>query len=157
MIARWWALTQHPRARAVAWVSLAVAYGLFAFVVGASTALSATLGIFSLAFLAGVPFTVGYVTVFTLHEPRMATRILAPWVPIGAILAICLVARWEGAICVWMASPFLFVFSSAGGVVAGARNERKHRELFGIVVAALPFIAGPVEHGRSQPVVVAVG
>ena len=102
-------------------------------------------GVMTLAFVSLVPLVLGFLTVRTHPRPSWLYRLFAPWLPGVAMLAFCLLVGWEGSICILMGLPFVFVFSSLGGILGGWRLLRGRGA--SVAMAVLPFAVGPLEHG----------
>lgn len=127
-------------------LALPVAYGLVLYVLGASSGLSVLYSAVTLSFMAGVPYAVGYLTVLPLHQPGWVTRIVAPWLIFAVILLICWLARWEGSVCIVIASPWLMAFSSLGGITAGVVKDARRKQQLGTLVAIAPLFVIPIEN-----------
>jgi hypothetical protein len=126
----------------------------------AGNILATTLVVMTVAFLFGVPFTMGYVTVtarFRLDremnraEPGVAYWIIFPWLP--AIFAMLLAAlfAWEGSICLLFAAPVMLPMSSLGGISAGLSQRRRSRPAQLSAVALLPLLLMVLESKVPDP------
>lgn len=115
---------------------------------GAADVLGTAFLVMTVAFLFGVPFTMGYITVtarFYLAQesshpsPNAAYWIFFPWLP--AIVAILLAAllAWEGSICLLFAAPIMLIMASVGGLSAGLSQRKRFRPVELSAVALLPL------------------
>jgi hypothetical protein len=133
-------------------VLIAVLYGLTAYVTGASSVLAGLFSVLTIGFLAFVPFAVGYLSVLPLDAPGFWARILVPWASFALILFVCWLAGWEGTICVVLALPWLLVFGSAGGLLAGNIKDARKRKRAAAGFALVPFLIVPLETRLPSPV-----
>jgi len=101
-------------------------------------------GVMTLAFLSIVPLALGFITVRVHPRPSWRYRIWAPWLPSAAMLVFCFLVGWEGAVCIIMGLPFVFIGSSIGGLLGGWSLLRGRRT--SVAMALLPFAIGPLEH-----------
>jgi hypothetical protein len=124
-------------------------YGIVARLAVEAHVFAGTLAVMSLAFLFLVPFVLGALTVMPVESPSVLYQIFAPWVPTTLVVITAGVVGWEGAICIIMSLPMLLVYASIGGLIGGASAARRR----GIrpVLAALPFLAAPLEKGVQAP------
>ncbi|MBX7117555.1 MAG: hypothetical protein K1X31_01010 [Gemmatimonadaceae bacterium] len=96
------------------------------------------------AFLFGIPFGIGYTTARGLQRHDRTGALLAPLVPLGAILLALVMFGWEGWICIAMAAPLVLAGAFTGGLWGWMRRAvRGRREPF--VTLTLPFLLMPVE------------
>lgn len=105
--------------------------------------------VMSYAFLAGVPFVVGFITVY-LHrreKPSIAFAVISPWITIGIFLAATAILMLEGAICIFMAVPIFMAVASMGGLLGWALNRNTGKiNLFVLnSFLILPLVALPIE------------
>jgi hypothetical protein len=105
--------------------------------------------VMSAAFLAGVPFVIGFITVY-LHKrekPSVAFAVLSPWITIGLFLIGTSILLLEGAICILMAAPLFLVVASLGGLLGWALNRNTGKiNLFVLnSFLILPLVALPIE------------
>ncbi len=102
---------------------LGVGYGLCMRLVFGLGQAGEAFGVMTSSFIYGVPFALGFVTVW-FGEYRAgygwARRVLAPWHASLICLGCCLAFAWEGLICVVLWLPLVLVLSSLGGLTAGA-------------------------------------
>lgn len=109
------------------------------------------LQVMSLSFFITVPFAIGYLVVALSSIDRVRSlsyRIFAPWVPIFVFLFLTILLAIEGLACWLMILPLFLVFSSLGGLAAGARKIRRSdrpQKLRISLIMLLPFFAGPLE------------
>lgn len=106
-------------------------------------------GVMTFAFLSVVPLALGYLTVRIHPKPSWVYRVLAPWLPVVAMLFFCWVVGWEGSICVVMGLPILLVMSSIGGILGGWSYMRNNGAT--IATALLPLAIAPLEHRLPTP------
>jgi len=112
----------------------------------------------SLGFIFLVPFAVGVLTVHFGESDFLRGwpyRIFMPWVPCGILLVVAGAIGWEGAICIFMASPIFFVMSSVGGVIAGLLNRGRAKQSSSfqalLIFAALPLLSSSIESRFALP------
>ncbi|MGV3697278.1 hypothetical protein [Flavobacterium sp.] len=84
-------------------------------------------------------------------------RILGPWIPVVLVIVLTIVIGVEGWACWIMITPLFLIFSSIGGLIAGAfklRKNKKNEQLNLSVIVLLPFLIGPIENSipRSNEV-----
>jgi hypothetical protein len=126
----------------------------------AGNILATTVVVMNVAFLFGVPFTMGYVTVTArFHLDREANRappgvaywIIFPWLP--AIFAMLLAAlfAWEGSICLLFAAPIMLIMASLGGICAGLSQRLRFRPAQLSAVALLPLFLVVLESKVPDP------
>jgi hypothetical protein len=110
------------------------------------------LWVMSIAFIAVVPFAMGYLSIAV--EARqfpvsIKKRIFVPWIVVLISLAISGAVLWEGMICIVMLAPIALLCASLGGLVAGYLVKPARPQMATIsmlIVAMLPFCVGRVEH-----------
>jgi hypothetical protein len=106
----------------------------------------------SFAFVAGVPFAMGYLSVAATARhahTSIVDRIFVPWVAVAISLAVSMAVLWEGFICVVMLSPIALICGSLGGLIAGwvvTPSQPNAATASMLIVAMLPMLIGPVEH-----------
>jgi hypothetical protein len=114
--------------------------------------------VMSIAFLAGVPFAMGYLSVYlslraTPPENVRWTRwLFLPWVSVLIGLLACVALKWEGTICLLFAAPEMMITSLLGGV--GARlfwGKFKRRAPGAASAFALPLLLLAVESHIPLP------
>lgn len=113
---------------------------------------STVIGVMSLAFLVLLPLAMGFVAVFIAEResPRgFLMWLVLPWLPVLLGTAASLIFLWEGLICVVMFIPVGLVWSSIGGVIAGAvvqmLRTRAARNMSAACIIMLPLLVGPWE------------
>lgn len=109
------------------------------------------LTLMSISFLFGVPFGIGYLTIFfsSVETVKSITyRWMAPWIPIFAFLLVTMVFDLEGLACWIMILPVFLFSASMGGLVAGRyklrRNDRRDKLRVSLVML-LPVLIVPIE------------
>ena len=137
--------------------ALGAAYGLVArLVFGFGLTQGNVFEVMSTAFIFGVPFALGFVTIW-FGDPENKVRwwhcISLPWIA-GLLCLLCALALvWEGIICVIIWLPLVLILSSFGGLVAGICHRlfkaKRDRTYCVVVIALLPFLAAPLEQFRS--------
>jgi len=106
----------------------------------------------SIAFIAVVPFAMGYLSVATKARREHTTivgRIFVPWVAVAISLVVSMAVLWEGFICVVMLSPIALICASLGGLIAGwlvTPSQPTVATASMLIVALLPMFTGGVEH-----------
>jgi hypothetical protein len=105
--------------------------------------------VMTVAFLFGVPFAMGYITVTarfhlaresTLGPPNVAYWIFFPWLPSIVAMLLAALFVWEGSICLIFAAPIMLVMASIGGIAAGLTQHRQFRPAQLSMVALLPVL-----------------
>jgi hypothetical protein len=126
--------------------------GLMQTRVGQSAWVTPVIWVMSIAFVAVVPFAMGYLSVAmkARHAPvTVMQRIFVPWAVVLISLAVSAAVLWEGVICIVMFSPIALVCASLGGLLAGyaVRPSRPQAATVSmLIVALLPMFVGPMEH-----------
>jgi hypothetical protein len=139
-------------------IVLGIAYGLCARVVFGLDVLQDLFGVMTIAFIFGVPFGLGYLTI-SVAAPQRALRwwhyLLLPWVPSVLALIAALALAWEGLICIFLWLPLFMLLSSLGGMCAGLlRLLAASKRTNGYVLASfvlLPFVLSPLEKQMQLP------
>jgi len=116
----------------------------------AMPSLGAVFGVMTLGFLFLVPMAIGYLTVRAVENPSRLFRLLGPWASCVLVVLTAWLVGAEGAICIVMALPVMLAFSTIGGLIAASRIGRAPAAL--PMLALLPYVVMPLEHGRSSPV-----
>jgi len=110
------------------------------------------LAVMSIAFFLGVPFAIGYLTIYFSPIEVMrkdSYQALMPWIADAIFLGTTLLFKIEGFACWVMVLPLFLIFSSAGGLIAGKRRLRRRKKqdrLRVSIVLLLPFLIVPLEH-----------
>ncbi|QJB34861.1 hypothetical protein HF329_27580 [Chitinophaga oryzae] len=123
-----------------------LSYGLFS-----NNIASGLWVLMSLAFLLGVPFVMGALTIYfspLKWVKSLGYQILMPWVPIGIFFVVTLLVGWEGWACWLMALPLAMVASTIGGLAAARYKERegnKNERVYLSLIVLLPLIISPIE------------
>lgn len=116
--------------------------------------------VMTVAFLFGVPFAMGYVTVtarFHLAQetsqspPNVAYWIFFPWLPAVVTMLLAALFAWEGSICLLFAAPVMLITASVGGISAGFAQRRRFRPLQLSAVALLPLVVVLLEVHVPDP------
>jgi hypothetical protein len=112
----------------------------------------------TLAFMVVVPFVMGYIAVkgYLQETPPESIAwyewLFLPWAAVILSLAIAVAIKWEGFICVIVASPLLLLSSLIGGLIARGAWEQSRRNSPGIVSAiAFPLLFLIVELQVPRP------
>ncbi len=109
-------------------------------------------GLMAWAFLLGVPFAMGFITIFVIErrEPQpLWVWFACPWVPVlaGALGTFLVLA--EGIICIAMFLPIALACATIGGVLAGTivhlSNSTKANDVIAGAVLLLPMMIAPWE------------
>src|SRR5690349_2562029 len=98
--------------------ALGAAYGLAArLVFGLGMQRNAAFEIMSLAFIFGVPFALGFITIWFTQDDREVKWLrclFLPWVA-GLLCLVCALALvWEGIICIVIWLPLVLILSTTG-------------------------------------------
>ncbi len=108
--------------------------------------------VMTIGFLALVPLCMGYIAVnnylrkASIESVRWFEWFFLPWVSVLITMAVALIVKWEGFICLIFAAPIMLVFSAIGGLVARVTWGRLNKRSPGTLSAvALPLLAILVE------------
>jgi hypothetical protein len=102
-------------------------------------------------FIIGLPFAVGYITVFFCRIDTIRYKSAAffiPFIPIFGFLVITLLWGIEGAACWIMVFPIFLILAGLGGLTARyfrLRKEKRENTLYLTIVVLLPFFLSPLE------------
>lgn len=114
--------------------------------------------VMSVAFLAGVPFAMGYLSVWLYLRATPADKIrctawlFLPWVSLLIGMLACLVLKREGVICLLFGAPAMLLFSLLGGIAARLFWSRFHRRGPGVTSAiAFPLLLLAGENSIPVP------
>ncbi|PTQ99557.1 uncharacterized protein (TIGR01777 family) [Mucilaginibacter yixingensis] len=112
---------------------------------------SGLFAIMSVAFLLGVPFGIGLITIYLVPIDKIHSRTYCfffAWVPILLFLALTLVLSVEGWACWLMILPVFLLLSSLGGLTARHFRLKKYQNgnTYVSVLLLLPLAMAPVEH-----------
>jgi hypothetical protein len=117
-----------------------------------------TLWLVTSAFLALVPFAMGYMSVrrYLANSSKTNTGwwhwLFLPWISVLIMMLVFAAVKWEGAVCLLFASPIMLVCSMLGGVTARIVWGRFARRSPGIVSAfALPLLLIAIESQIPSP------
>jgi hypothetical protein len=114
--------------------------------------------IMTIAFLAVVPFSIGYLSVrrylqsIQIEDIRWWNWLFMPWIAIAVTMLVSALIGWEGLICLIFAGPIMLVFSLLGGITARLiwRNLRQ-RSPGSFSAVALPLLLILVESQFPNP------
>jgi hypothetical protein len=106
----------------------------------------------SIAFVFGVPFVIGFLTIYFLpfeavQDKRYATMI--PWISNAIFLTVTLLLGLEGFACWIMVLPLFLALSSVGALAARwyRLRQRKRRDRLRVsLILFLPLYIAPLEH-----------
>ena len=138
-------------------LSIPIAYALLVRFVFGLWFLRYTFTVMSVSFLLGLPFGVGYLTIFLSPVESVrsyAYRIVAPMLPIIVFFIFTLAFGIEGWACWLMILPVFLALSILGGLTAGnfkLRKEKKEKKLKVSIVLCLPFLLSSIEHYIPHP------
>jgi hypothetical protein len=124
-----------------------------------SAAVDRFTAVMTLAFVVGVPFAMGYVSVArylrsTPDEQISAWKwLLLPWASVLVSMAVALVIQWEGYACLVSAAPIMLLVSLLGGFFARGTwvRSRSARSGTTLLVSALPLLGILVEAHLPAP------
>jgi hypothetical protein len=130
------------------------------------------LGVMTVAFLSGVPFAMGVLSVVLLRpaprrtwqateagepppreQPTWATALTLPWASVAMAISVTLLTGHEGVICALMALPLMLASASAGGAL-GLILRSLSNQAMGVAAigsALLPLGAAGLERGIEPP------
>jgi len=103
--------------------------------------------VMTMGFLAIVPLCMGYVAV-DHYLPKTSVEGVAwhewfflPWVSVLITMAVSVIVKWEGLICLIFAAPIMLVFSAIGGMIARAvRRKLRHQAPGTFSAIAIPLV-----------------
>lgn len=131
---------------------MGAAYGLFIRIAFGSAFLERFGGAMTWAFILGVPFAIGFITIFILErrEPTgPSVWVIWPWAPVATAVLGTLVTLYEGIICIVMLLPVGMACASLGGVIAGTLVRLSARprtnDIIAGVVLLFPLMIAPLE------------
>jgi hypothetical protein len=134
-------------------VGITVALG-FAFLMRYIFAID-TLGklysVMSVTFLLGLPFAVGFITVYLCKIDTIRSRsrsFTIPLIPILTFFVLTLILNIEGAACWVMILPVFMILAGLGGLTARyvrLKKEDRTNNTYVFIVALLPFLISPLE------------
>lgn len=133
----------------------AAAYGLaLRWIASGDSPLSSTvmwgLGVMGVAFLFFVPFAMGFACTRWAPVKGLGSALLLSLVP-GFLLVVATVAlRWEGSICVVIATPPLAAMSMLGGAL-GFRQRTESKRNSTLPALVLPLLIAPIEGRIDLP------
>jgi hypothetical protein len=109
-------------------------------------------GAMTWAFLLGVPFAMGFITIFILErrEPsEPSVWVIWPWLPLAAAALGTVFTLFEGVICVVVLFPVGMVCASLGGIIAGVlvrlSSRPRTNDLIAGAVLLIPLMIAPWE------------
>jgi len=107
-------------------------------------------GAMTWAFLFGVPFAMGFITIYVIERREkqpFLMWVMWPWIPIAAGAFGAFLALVEGLICIVMFLPVGMICASLGGVAAGVVvvSVRDSKNLIAGVVLLFPLMFAPWE------------
>lgn len=109
-------------------------------------------GTMTAAFLFGVPFAMGFLTIFVVEryeEQPLWLWVLLPWISIVGGSVGTFLTFMEGMICIAMFLPIAMFCASLGGILAGVVVRRlgtgKSNHLIASAVILLPMMVAPWE------------
>jgi len=119
-------------------------YGVFA-----SNSLAGSLfSLMTLSFLLGLPFAVGYITVYLCAMETVKKRtaaFLIPFIPIFIFFLITIFFSIEGWACWLMIFPVFLILAGLGGLTARHYKIRKANRVNVFLAMLLPFLMAPIE------------
>jgi hypothetical protein len=109
-------------------------------------------GAMTWAFLLGVPFAMGFITIFLIERRERSPLwvwIVWPWLPVASGALATVFALLEGLICVVMLAPVGMFCASLGGMAAGSlvrlSTRRRINDVIAGAILLLPLAIGPYE------------
>ncbi|PYX31227.1 MAG: hypothetical protein DMG80_10485 [Acidobacteria bacterium] len=109
-------------------------------------------GAMTWAFLLGVPFAMGFITIFIIErrEPSaLLVWVMWPWLPLAAAALGTVFTLFEGAICVVMLFPVGMACASLGGIIAGIMvrllADARANDVIAGAILLLPMMIAPWE------------
>ena len=114
--------------------------------------------IVSIGFLAVLPMVMGYLSVIEYLRATPAEQVRAhkwfflPWGSVALSMAVSVLVKWEGRICLLFAGPIMLLFSLLGGFVArilwGKLGDRSPGR---VTAVAVPLLALLIEAHIPNP------
>ena len=112
--------------------------------------LSGLYSVMTVTFLLGLPFGVGFLTVYLCKTETVsysAAAFFIPFIPIFIFFIITLCFKIEGMACWFMIMPIFLVLAGLGGITARyfKLKKRDKNKSFVYVVLLLPLFLAPIE------------
>jgi hypothetical protein len=102
----------------------------------------------TLSFILGLPFLVGYITVYICSVETVRKRAAAffiPFIPIFAFFCLTLFFSIEGWACWLMIMPMFLIMAGLGGLMARHYKTKRANKTYVFIVMLLPFFMAPIE------------
>lgn len=131
-------------------VAVAVFVSLIIHRVFTSDGLGGLFAVMSVTFLIGLPYAVGYLTVYLCKTETIessAKAFFIPFVPMFIFFLITLFFSLEGIACWIMIMPIFLIVAGLGGITARhfKLKKRDKTKNFVYIVLLLPFFMAPIE------------
>ncbi|OKS87659.1 SRPBCC family protein [Mucilaginibacter polytrichastri] len=107
--------------------------------------------VMTVTFLVGLPFAVGYITVYLCNLDTVrykSNAFFIPFIPIVTFFLLTLFLKIEGAACWIMILPVFLILAGLGGLTARyykLKKEDRINNTYVFIVALLPFLISPLE------------
>lgn len=104
-----------------------------------------------MTFFVMFPYIVGVVSIMRADIVKIQSlkyRIFYPWLILSSVLVLSILLAYEGWACWIMLFPFLAIFSSVGGLVAGhfRLTQQKRNEKINVsLMLLIPLVLSPLE------------
>jgi hypothetical protein len=109
-------------------------------------------GAMTWAFLLGVPFSMGFITIFIIERREPSEPVVWvtwPWLPLAAAAVGTVFTLFEGVICVVILFPIGMICASLGGMVAGllvwVSSRPRTNDVIAGAVLLIPLMIAPWE------------
>jgi hypothetical protein len=119
-------------------------YGIFT----TDTSGGSLFSLMTLSFIVGLPFAVGYLTVYICSVETVKKRVAAffiPFIPIFAFFLITILFNMEGWACWLMILPIFLILAGLGGLTARHYKIKRANKSYVFIVIILPFFMAPIE------------
>lgn len=115
--------------------------------------IDATFEVMSVAFIFGVPFTIGFLASYLGRVTSFWRAVVFPLLPAMLALGLALLLAWEGLICVLLWLPLFALLAMLGGAIAylvlRLRGDTARGSVVGAVIL-LPLAIAPLESAAPK-------
>lgn len=128
-------------------VLIAVVFAFILHAVFSVHRLDAIYSVMTITFLLGLPFGMGYLTVYLCKNEFIeyaSSAFFIPFAPIFIFFLLTLFLNIEGAACWLMILPIFLILSGLGGLTARYFKFKKRDKGMVYIVLLLPFFLSPI-------------
>jgi hypothetical protein len=141
----------NKRTRLLLAIFCAVAFAFILRWVFSIHSLNRLYSVMTITFIAGLPFAVGFITVYLckLDTVRyLPNAFLIPFIPIFAFFLLTFIFSIEGMACWIMILPIFLILAGLGGLTSRyfrLKKEDNQNNTFVFIIVLLPFFMAPIE------------